>query len=96
MFFSCPDIQNCKKKKKLCSTNNLEQILTNNFVFTWSNYSPSQKNKAITRKRDESTFNTEKMMRYDDFTDEDVGNIVMDAEPLPEGCRIFQLHPVVA
>ena len=45
--------------------------------------------KAITR-RDE-TFNTEKMMRYDDFTDEDVGNIVMDAEPLPEGCRIFQL-----
>ena len=51
------------------------------------------KNKAITRKRDE-TFNTEKMMRYDDFTDEDVGNIVMDAEPLPEGCRIFQLRPV--
>ena len=34
------------------------------------------------------------MMRYDDFTDEDVGNIVMDAEPLPEGCRIFQLRPV--
>ena len=47
-----------------------------------------KKNKAITRKRDE-TFNTEKMMRYDDFSDEDVGNIVMDAEPLPEGCRIF-------
>ena len=47
--------------------------------------------KAISRKRDE-TFNTEKMMRYDDFTDEDVGNIVMDAEPLPEGCRIFQTY----
>ena len=31
----------------------------------------------------EENFDTDKMMRYDDFTDEDVGNIIMDAEPLP-------------
>ena len=31
------------------------------------------------------------MMRYDDFTDEDVGNIVMDAEPL-EGVNLQGLQ----
>ena len=31
----------------------------------------------------EENFDNEKMMRYDDFTDEDVGNIIMDSDPLP-------------
>ena len=50
--------------------------------------------KALPRKIDENyeKFDTEKMMRYDDFTDEDVGNIVMDAEPLEAGCRTFQFQ----
>merc|ERR1711936_1426839 len=43
----------------------------------------SSKPRALGRKLEEK-FDTEKMMRYDDFTDEDVGNIVMDAEPLEE------------
>ena len=47
-------------------------------------------NKALGRKLEEK-FDTEKMMRYDDFTDEDVGNIVMDAEPL-EGVNLQGLQ----
>lgn len=39
----------------------------------------------------EEKFDTEKMMRYDDFTDEDVGNIVMDSEPL-EGVSLEGLQ----
>ena len=46
--------------------------------------------KALGRKLEEK-FDTEKMMRYDDFTDEDVGNIVMDAEPL-EGVNLQGLQ----
>lgn len=37
---------------------------------------------ALPRKyTDEENFDTDKMMRYDDFSNEDVGNIIMDAEP---------------
>merc|ERR1712223_1363605 len=46
----------------------------------------SSKPRALGRKLEEK-FDTEKMMRYDDFTDEDVGNIAMDAEPL-EGVNL--------
>ena len=56
-------------------------------------------NKALGRKLEEK-FDTEKMMRYDDFTDEDVGNIVMDAEPLEEtklqGLQMFHEKIIVA
>ena len=37
---------------------------------------------ALIKTAGETSYDTEKMMRYDDFTNEDVGNIIMDAEPL--------------
>lgn len=36
---------------------------------------------ALIKTAGETEYDTEKMMRYDDFTNEDVGNIIMDAEP---------------
>ena len=33
---------------------------------------------------DENNFDTDKMMRYDDFSNEDIGNIIMDAIPESE------------
>merc|ERR1712083_522725 len=59
----------------------------------------SKMSKPLGRKIEEK-FDTEKMMRYDDFTDEDVGNIVMDAEPLEEtklqGLQMFHEKIIVA
>ena len=33
---------------------------------------------------DENNYDTDKMMRYDDFSNEDIGNIIMDAIPESE------------
>ena len=43
--------------------------------------SSNQQQAAI--EKEDIDFDTDKMMRYDDFTDENVGNIIMDQEPLP-------------
>ena len=46
--------------------------------------SSKQQPKIVPAKVDNyDEFDTAKMMRYDDFTDENVGNIIMDEEPLP-------------
>lgn len=42
-----------------------------------------KRNLLLLNKVESENYDTEKMMRYDDFTNEDVGNIIMDAEPLP-------------
>ena len=46
-------------------------------------YLSSKQHPKIVPKEDYNDFDTAKMMRYDDFTDENVGNIIMDEEPLP-------------
>ena len=45
--------------------------------------SSKQQPKIVPKVDNYDEFDTAKMMRYDDFTDENVGNIIMDEEPLP-------------
>jgi hypothetical protein len=47
------------------------------FLSSSKSVQPLRSNKA-----NDVDFNSDKMMSYDDFTNEDVGNIIMDAEPL--------------
>ena len=63
-------------KRPFLSTNDFESTHT----FGPPPRPPTPSHRHGTRKKEEEElFNSDKMMAYDDFTNEDVGNIVMDA-----------------
>ena len=65
-----------------------------NFDSTMSLFKPDPDDKVKTSRigSDRSAFDSSKMMAYDDFTNEDVGNIIMDA---PENRKLEPDHEII-